>query len=115
MKAKDRFNNQPPASGWENHATGCVASKDGTTIGYHQLGHGPALVLVHGAMESAQSHQELAQALASDFSVYVPDRRGRGHSGPHGEDYGLAKESKIWTLFLPRRVRAISSASARAG
>ncbi|MBJ7604232.1 MAG: alpha/beta hydrolase [Candidatus Dormibacteraeota bacterium] len=92
MKANDRFNNQPPASGWENHATGCVASKDGTTIGYHQLGHGPALVLVHGAMESAQSHQELAQALASDFSVYVPDRRGRGHSGPHGEDYGLAKE-----------------------
>ncbi|MDQ6899417.1 MAG: alpha/beta hydrolase [Candidatus Dormibacteraeota bacterium] len=49
-------------------------------------------MLMHGAMESAQSHLELAQALAADFTVYVPDRRGRGLSGPHGDDYGIRKE-----------------------
>src|SRR4051812_27144058 len=67
---------------------------DGTTIGYRQLGHGPGLILVHGAMQAAQNFMALAAALAADFTVYVPDRRGRGLSGPHGGRYGLASESE---------------------
>ena len=62
--------------------TRSVISADGTLIGYRQLGQGPGLVLVHGAMESAQSHMQLAEALADTFTVYLPDRRGRGMSGP---------------------------------
>jgi pimeloyl-ACP methyl ester carboxylesterase len=31
-------------------------------------------------------------ALSQDFTVVVPDRRGRGLSGPHGDRYGLARE-----------------------
>ncbi|HEX9067862.1 MAG TPA: alpha/beta hydrolase [Ktedonobacterales bacterium] len=69
------------------YTTGSVISRDGVTIGYRQLGTGPGLVVVHGAMESAQSHMQLATALADAFTVYVVDRRGRGLSGPYGQAY----------------------------
>jgi pimeloyl-ACP methyl ester carboxylesterase len=73
------------------YRTGSVISKDGTTIGYRQLGHGPGVVLLHGAMESAQSHMQLAEALADRFTVTLPDRRGRGMSGAYGPDYNVQR------------------------
>jgi len=79
------------------HINGSVISKDGTTIGYRQLGRGPGLVVLHGAMESAQNHMQLAEALADTYTVYLPDRRGRGLSGPYGRGYSVREESKIWT------------------
>jgi len=63
--------------------TGSVVSRDGTQIGYLRVGHGPAVVLLHGSNESARSHLTIALALAGRFTVYLPDRRGRGMSGPH--------------------------------
>ncbi|MEV4533058.1 alpha/beta hydrolase [Asanoa sp. NPDC049518] len=72
--------------------TGSVASADGTTIGYWKTGRGPAVVLLHGSMESARSHTLLARALADEFTVYLPDRRGRGLSGPHRPDHGIRTE-----------------------
>jgi pimeloyl-ACP methyl ester carboxylesterase len=69
----------------------CV-SRDGTTISYRQVGSGPGLILVHGGMQSSQSFTKLAAALSDIFTVYVPDRRGRGLSGPHGDHYGIEKE-----------------------
>ncbi|MFC7546038.1 alpha/beta fold hydrolase [Plantactinospora sp. GCM10030261] len=63
--------------------TGSVPSRDGTTIGYRRQGAGPGLVLLHGAMQSSHSHRDLASVLADAFTVYLPDRRGRGLSGPH--------------------------------
>ena len=69
-----------------------VSSKDSTTIGYRQSGSGPGLILVHGGMMSSQNFAKLAAALSDTFTVYVPDRRGRGLSGPHGNDYSLARE-----------------------
>jgi pimeloyl-ACP methyl ester carboxylesterase len=68
-----------------------ATSADGTIIGYRQLGTGPGLILVHGGMMGSQNFMKLGQALADDFAVYIPDRRGRGLSGPHG-DFSLAKE-----------------------
>ena len=62
--------------------TGSVASADGTRIGYLRLGHGPAVVLLHGSNESARS----------TFTIYLPDRRGRGLSGPHRPDHGIRTE-----------------------
>jgi pimeloyl-ACP methyl ester carboxylesterase len=59
---------------------GTVMSRDGTKIGYRQAGHGPGIVLVQGAMGTAYNYDQLATDLASDFTVYVPDRRGRGMS-----------------------------------
>lgn len=61
-----------------------VTSRDGTTIGYRRFGRGPGLVLIHGSMSSGAHHEELARLLADAFTVIVPDRRGRGLSGPDG-------------------------------
>lgn len=69
-----------------------VTSKDSTPIGYRQIGSGPGLILMHGAMESSLGHVELAQALADTFTCYLPDRRGRGLSGSYGNDYSLQKD-----------------------
>src|SRR5512132_3856113 len=72
--------------------TGTVASKDGTRIGYLRVGQGPAVVLLHGSSESARSHTQLALALADPFTVYLPDRRGRGLSGPHRPNHSIRTE-----------------------
>jgi pimeloyl-ACP methyl ester carboxylesterase len=72
--------------------TGSVVSRDGTRIGYLRVGRGPAVVLLHGSNESARSHTRLALALADAFTVYMPDRRGRGLSGPHRPDHSIRTE-----------------------
>ena len=72
--------------------SGRVISRDGTPIGYLKTGHGPAIVIMHGSMESARSHTLLAQALAGEFTVYLPDRRGRGMSGPHRPGHSVRTE-----------------------
>ncbi len=72
--------------------SGSVSSADGTTIGYLRAGHGPAVVILHGSNESARSHTQLALGLADDLTMYLPDRRGRGQSGPHRAGHGLRTE-----------------------
>jgi pimeloyl-ACP methyl ester carboxylesterase len=74
------------------YATDAVTSADGTTIGYRRLGAGPGVILLHGGMEASQHLMRLAAALSDGFTVYVPDRRGRGLSGPFGEHYSVARE-----------------------
>ncbi|GAA1579490.1 alpha/beta hydrolase [Kribbella karoonensis] len=71
---------------------GAVTSRDGTEIGYYKTGQGPAVVVMHGSMESATSHTLFAQELADEFTVYLPDRRGRGLSGPQKPDHGVRTE-----------------------
>ncbi len=80
--------------------TGSVISRDGTSIGYRHLGQGPGVVVLHGAAESAQSHIQLAEALADAFTVYVPDRRGRGLSGPYGKEYGIQEDVEDMNAIL---------------
>src|SRR5689334_11893835 len=60
-----------------------VTSKDGTRIAYDKIGHGPAVILVAGALcsRSFWSGPQLAKLLAPRFTVYNYDRRGRGDSG----------------------------------
>ena len=58
-----------------------VRSKDGTTIAFDRSGSGPALILVAGAMSTRRSAADVASRLASSFTVYGYDRRGRGDSG----------------------------------
>jgi pimeloyl-ACP methyl ester carboxylesterase len=71
---------------------GSVASRDDTTIGYRRFGRGPALVLLHGSMSSGAHHVELAGLLSDAFTVFVPDRRGRGLSGPYRTGDELPQE-----------------------
>jgi pimeloyl-ACP methyl ester carboxylesterase len=82
--------------------TGSVVSKDGTRIGYLRVGQGPAVVLLHGSNESARSHTQLALALADTFTVYLPDRRGRGLSGPHRPDHSMRTEVQDLQAVLTR-------------
>ena len=72
--------------------TGSVASRDGTRIGFLKIGRGPSVVVLHGSMESASSHTLLAKALADEFTVYLPDRRGRGMSGPYQPGHSIRTE-----------------------
>ncbi|MBG6135924.1 alpha/beta fold hydrolase [Longispora fulva] len=74
------------------YRTGSVISADGTVIGYRQLGRGPAVLVVHGGMQASQHFMKLADTLSAEFTVHVPDRRGRGLSGPHGDDFSVMRE-----------------------
>src|SRR5258708_26010997 len=59
-------------------------------MGYRRGGDGPSVIFMHGGMMAAQNLMKLAGALADTFTVFVPDRRGRGLSGPFGERFGIA-------------------------
>jgi pimeloyl-ACP methyl ester carboxylesterase len=71
-----------------------VTSKDGTTIGFRQLGQGPGMVILHGGALASQHYMKLGAALAEEFTVYIPDRRGRGMSGPYGPHYSIEREDE---------------------
>lgn len=71
-----------------------VTSKDGTTIGFRQLGHGPGVVILHGGALASQHYMKLGAALADEFTIYLPDRRGRGMSGPYGPHYSIQREDE---------------------
>jgi pimeloyl-ACP methyl ester carboxylesterase len=45
---------------------------------------------------------QLAGALADTFTVFIPDRRGRGMSGPGGDDYSIHKEVEDLGALLTR-------------
>lgn len=68
-----------------------VTSSDGTEIAYEKAGSGPPLLLVHGGAGCRTDLAALCGQLASEFTLIVPDRRGRGDSGDH-EEYGLDRE-----------------------
>jgi pimeloyl-ACP methyl ester carboxylesterase len=70
-------------------ATHSVCSKDGTTISYLSLGTGPAILVIPGVLSMAADYAVFARALAEHFTVHTIERRGRGESGPQGDDYLL--------------------------
>ena len=71
-----------------------VASKDGTTIAFDQIGKGPAVILVDGALQYRafdQGMKDLAERLAEHFTVIHYDRRGRGDS-TDTQPYAVGRE-----------------------
>src|SRR5258708_11507161 len=102
MNTNTSANNQLTAPAREHDTSGSVTSTDGTTIGYRQLGHGPGVVLLHGTASSGYNHIQLAEALADAFTVYVPDRRILGLSGPYSKDYTIQKEVEDVDALLTR-------------
>lgn len=70
-----------------------VNSKDGTSIAFDCLGDGPPVIVVSGSfgVRSAPVVKQLASNLASDFTVFTYDRRGRGDSGDT-EPYTVERE-----------------------
>lgn len=70
-----------------------VTSKDGTTIAFDQIGNGPAIILVNGALgtRSHASPDSLACILSKEFTAIDYDRRGRGDSSDT-EPYSVQRE-----------------------
>ncbi|HEY6356899.1 MAG TPA: alpha/beta hydrolase [Vicinamibacterales bacterium] len=70
-----------------------VRSRDGTAIAFDRIGHGPAVILVDGALCDRGMGQsgQLAKLLAPHFAVFTYDRRGRRESGDT-LPYAVARE-----------------------
>src|SRR5690349_13818278 len=80
--------------GADDVTTGSVVSADGTRIGFRRLGQGPSVILLHGGVNASQHMLKLGRALADAYTVYLPDRRGRGMSGGFGPAYDIRREDE---------------------
>jgi pimeloyl-ACP methyl ester carboxylesterase len=85
--------------------TSTVHSKDGTTISYLTAGSGPSVIVIPGALSMAVGYTTFARSLAELFTVHTIERRGRGESGPQGNDYSIVKERED-VLALQERTGA---------
>jgi pimeloyl-ACP methyl ester carboxylesterase len=66
-------------------------------------------------MKASQDLMKLAMTLSEVFTVYVPDRRGRGLSGPHGDRFTVDKEVEdVQALVAKTGARNIFGLSAGA-
>src|SRR4051812_8346811 len=74
--------------------THTTTSRDGTIIGYRQIGRGQGLIICHGGGRISQNYEKLAIVLSNTFTVYIPDRRGRGLTGQESENYNIHKATE---------------------
>lgn len=72
--------------------TQVVTSADGTPVEYLSVGRGPHVIVIPGALTMAADLTAFANLLAKLHTVHVVQRRGRGGSGPQGDQYGIARE-----------------------
>jgi pimeloyl-ACP methyl ester carboxylesterase len=68
-----------------------TTSADGTRIAFERIGNGPPIVFVGGALTDRSGTREFAPALATSFTEFHFDRRGRGDSGD-GPVYAVDRE-----------------------
>jgi pimeloyl-ACP methyl ester carboxylesterase len=77
-----------------------VVSADGTVIAGRVRGHGPSLVLFHGAPHDGDlAWEALVHYLADRFTCYLPSWRGRGLSADH-EDHTPPRHEEDATAFV---------------
>lgn len=69
-----------------------LTSADGTAVEYLSVGRGPHVIVVPGALAMACDMAAFAALLAGRHTVHVVQRRGRGGSGPQGDQYGIERE-----------------------
>ena len=86
----------------QKYKKGSVTSKDGTVIGYRQMGSGPGIILLHGGVNASQNLMKMGKLLSNEFTVYIPDRRGRGMSGPFGSNYSIEQEDQDLNVLLDK-------------
>lgn len=68
-----------------------AVSADTTPIAYEKTGEGPPVIIVGGSLGDHRFYVPLATELATGFTVYNFDRRGRGQSGDCAP-YAVARE-----------------------
>jgi pimeloyl-ACP methyl ester carboxylesterase len=73
-------------------AEGSVRSADGTRISFRRLGSGPAVVFVHGSVSTHTDWMPVARLLATSFTCFAMDRRGRAKSGEGVSPYSIERE-----------------------
>jgi pimeloyl-ACP methyl ester carboxylesterase len=96
-----------------------VTSADGTPIAYDRVGSGPALILVDGALCHRRfgPSAAIAKALATRFTVFTYDRRGRGDSGaaPASTSTTSPADGRHATDAATREVEDLEAVIAAAG
>ena len=65
------------------------ADLHGHEVVYRMAGSGPAVVLIHGMINSSRHWREVAERLAADHTVIAPDLIGHGDSATPRGDYSL--------------------------
>ena len=61
----------------------------GHPVTYHQVGRGPAVLLIHGITSSSRTWRTVMPALAEHYTVIAPDLLGHGRSAKPRGDYSL--------------------------
>ncbi|HEV7493716.1 alpha/beta fold hydrolase [Baekduia sp.] len=61
----------------------------GHPVTYHQMGAGPAVLLIHGITSSSRTWRTVMPALAEHYTVIAPDLLGHGRSAKPRGDYSL--------------------------
>jgi pimeloyl-ACP methyl ester carboxylesterase len=72
----------------------------GGTIGFERRGHGPPLVLMHGAVSDSRDWRPQLDALSDEFTVVAWDAPGCGRSFDPSEDYGLDGYADCLAAFI---------------
>jgi hypothetical protein len=98
-----------PANGFTRDT---VVSRDANADRFHAGRPRSGLVLVQGAMGTARNYDQLAGAPESDFTILLPDRRGRDMSPKSyaGDEHQIARDLDACS---PQPGHAGSSVSAR--
>lgn len=94
------INDQSTEASQKPYSIDSITSKDGTVIGYRELGHGPGVIILHGSMSTGYNHLQLAELLADTFTIYLPDRRGFGLSGPYNREHTLQNDIEDLNALL---------------
>src|SRR3954447_25846754 len=67
----------------------------GHQVVYRIAGSGPAVVLVHGMVNSSRHWQAVASRLADRYTVIAPDLVGHGDSATPRGDYSLSAHASV--------------------
>ena len=65
------------------------AELHGHQVVYRMAGSGPAVVLIHGMINSSRHWRAVAERLAADHTVIAPDLIGHGDSATPRGDYSI--------------------------
>jgi len=73
-----------------------IVEVNGLNTYYEVHGDGPPLMLLHGGFGNAPSMAPMTGVLSKHYRVYLPERRGHGHTADPGEiNYELMAEDTV--------------------
>lgn len=79
---------------------GQYVNVEGVRVYYEVYGNGPAVVLLHGGLATAESWDLQIADLAKKFTVYVPERRGHGRTLDTAAEFSYREMTRETIGFL---------------